>query len=209
MNLRGIEYAFLGIAAFPFVYYLIALYSSWRFFYWPPARNSEKTDYTPPLSVLKPIRGLDPNAYKNFASFCRQDYPEYELLFCLGDSQDPALPVIEMLARDFPERPIRVLFGSDHEASNDKVAKLARLVKEARHEVLVIADSDVRVQPDYLCTLVASLADPKVGAVTCFYVAAEETTLIQHLQSVGMLSDFYAGILVAKELDGVKFALGT
>src|SRR5260370_39355164 len=87
------------------------------------------------------------------------------------------------------------------------VAKLARLVSEAQHEIVVISDSDVRVQPDYLRTVVAPLADPQVGAVTCFYVSTHETTLVQNLQSVGMLADFYAGILVAWQLEGVRLAL--
>ena len=93
-------------------------------------------------------------------------------------------------------------------ATNDKVAKLARLVNDAAYEVVVISDSDVRVRPDYLRQADAPLRDPKVGAVTCFYVPTELTTLTDHLQSVGMMSDFYAGILVAWQLDGVKFALG-
>ena len=154
------------------------------------------------------MRGLDPDAYENFASFCRQDYPEYEIVFCVGDHSDPVLSVIEQVVRDFPECKIRVLFGSGRVATNDKVAKLARLSNEARYEYLVINDSDVRAEPDYLRTVVAPLADPNVGAVTCFYAPTDEKTLVQHLQSVGMLSDFYAGILVAWQLDGVKFALG-
>lgn len=203
-----VTWIFLAIAAIPFVYYGIALYSALRFFDRQPSPKLSDSEFTPPVSNLKPIRGLDPDAYENLASFCRQDYPAYEILFCVGDSDDPALPVIEKLISDFPERPIRVLFGSGRTATNDKAAKLARLVGEAQHEFVVISDSDVRVPPDYLRTVVAPLADPKVGAVTCFYVPTHETTLVQNLQSVGMLSDFYAGILVAWQLDGVKFALG-
>jgi ceramide glucosyltransferase len=200
--------AFLALAAIPFIYYLIALYSALSFFRHgsPPGQPSQS--FLPPVSNLKPIRGLDPDAYENLASFCRQDYPDYEILFCIGDADDPALPVINRLIAEFPQRKIRVLFGSGRNATNDKVAKLARLVSEAQHEVLVISDSDVRVQPDYLRTVVAPLVDPKVGAVTCFYVPTHETTFVQNLQSVGMLADFYAGILVAWQLDGVKFALG-
>ena len=85
---------------------------------------------------------------------------------------------------------------------------MSRLVSEAAYETVVISDSDVRVEPDYLRTVVAPLADPDVGAVTCFYVATSDDNLVQSLQSVGMLSDFYPGILVATQLDGVKFALG-
>ena len=197
---------FLGVAAIPAVYYGIALFSCWRFFRRPVRRFD--TGFTPSISNLKPIRGLDPDAYENFASFCRQDYPEYELLFCVGDREDPALPLIDRLKREFPERPIRVLFGSGRDASNDKVAKLARLVSEAEHEHVVISDSDVRVRPDYLRKVIAPLADPKIGAVTCFYLSIDERSFADHLQSVGMMSDFYAGIVVAWQLDGVKFALG-
>ena len=203
-----IGYVVLGVAAFPFIYYLIALYSSWRFFPKPQHQRAQASRFTPPVSILKPIRGLDPDAYENFASFCRQDYPDYEIVFCVGDHSDPVLPTIEKLARNFPERSIRVLFGSGRNATNDKVAKLARMVSEAAHEIVVINDSDVRVDAGYLRTVVAPLADPKVGAVTCLYVPTHEVTFVQNLQSLGMVSDFYAGILVARELDGVKFALG-
>jgi len=198
----------LAVAAIPFVYYLIALYSSWQFFRRTAGRSAPNHTFTPPVSNLKPVRGLDPDAYENFASFCRQDYPDYELLFCVGDQQDPAFPILEKLVRDFPERRIRILFGAGGTGSNDKVVKLARLVSEAQHEVVVISDSDVRVKPDYLRSVVAPLADPKVGAVTCFYVPIEEKTLAESLQTIGMFSDFYVGILVARQLDGVKFALG-
>ena len=199
------RYALLGVAAIPFIYYIIALFSTWRFFRNPAGRSA---GFTPPVSILKPVRGLDTDAYENFASFCRQDYPEYEIVFCVGDRDDPVLPVIEKVIADFPEQAIRVLFGSGREATNDKVAKLARLSKEAKYETLVINDSDVRAAPDYLRTVVAPLADPKVGAVTCFYVPTDEKTLVQKLQTVGMYSDFYPGIVVAWQLDGVKFALG-
>jgi ceramide glucosyltransferase len=206
--ISSIKYVVLAIAAIPFIYYLIALFSSWQFFRRTARRNAATHNCTPPVSILKPIRGLDSDAYENFSSFCKQDYPGYELLFCVGEEDDPVVPILQKLARDFPERRIRVLFSSGGRGSNDKVVKLARLVSEAQHEVVVISDSDVRVRPDYLRTVVAPLADPKVGAVTCFYVPIEDKTLPDSLQTVGMFSDFYAGILVARQLDGVKFALG-
>ncbi|MBV8552471.1 MAG: glycosyltransferase [Acidobacteriaceae bacterium] len=198
----------LFIAAIPFIYYLIAIYSSWRFFVESRRKRAVSPNFTPPVSNLKPVKGTDPDAYDNFASFCRQDYPDYELVFCVDGEDAPVMDAINRLKRDFPERSIRVLFGSDREAANDKAAKLARLVREARHEILVISDSDVRARPDYLKSVVGPLADPEVGAVTVPYVSTGETTLADSLQSVGMLSDFYAGIFVARQLDGVKFALG-
>jgi ceramide glucosyltransferase len=209
MTAKMIGYAVLVLATFPFMYYLLVLYSSWRFFRRPAAPADAKLgSFTPPVSNLKPIRGLDPEAYENFASFCRQDYPDYELLFCVGKKDDPVVPVLEKLIRDFPQIRIRILYENDSHASNDKVAKLARLASEAQHEILVISDSDVRARPDYLRTLAAPFADPKVGAVTCFYVPIEVKTLAQGLQAIGMVSDFYAGVLVARQLDGMKFALG-
>jgi ceramide glucosyltransferase len=129
-------------------------------------------------------------------------------LFCVSDRSDAVVPIIERVAREYPSHRIRVLYGSGRIATNDKVAKLVRLVDEAQYETLVINDSDVRAEPDYLRTLVAPLANPKVGAVTCFYGHIGESGPVQKLQSVGMISDFYVGILVAWLLEGVKFALG-
>jgi ceramide glucosyltransferase len=205
---KAADYLFLTVAAAPLIYYLLVLYSSRLFFRSSKDGPSKNFDFAPPISVLKPVRGLDPEAYENYASFCRQDYPNYELIFCVGDFNDPAVPALQKLMRDFPERQIRLLFGSGRSAINDKVAKLVRMVNEAENEFLVISDSDVRVEPNYLRTVVAPLRDPKVGCVTCFYVSIHDETLVQHLQSIGMYSDFYPGILVAQQLDGIKFTLG-
>lgn len=204
-----IESILLALAATPFIYYLISIYSSWKFFRSTAKSTPAKPAFTPPVSNIKPIRGLDPDAYENFATLCRQDYPEYELLFCISPEDKSVLPVLERLALDFPERKIRILSGSGSNAANDKVAKLARLVSEASYDFIVINDSDVRVSPDYLRQLVAPLADPSVGAATCLYVSAGDKTFADRLQSMGMLSDFFPGILVARQLDGVKFTLGT
>ena len=197
----------LALAAIPFIYYLIAIYSSWRYF--QQKRPSADPHFTPPVSILKPIRGLDPDAYDNLVSFCRQDYPEYEIVFCVDAADTTVTEVIDRLTAEFPQRPIRVLYGSGRVATNDKVARLARLVSEAEHEVVVISDSDVRVRPDYLRRIVAPLRDTKVGAVTCFYSPVGIRTFADQLQTLGMISDFYAGVLVAWQLDGIKFALGT
>ena len=201
-------YLFLLVAASPSIYYLLVLFSTWRFFRRAEERLCPDSGFTPPVSNLKPLRGLDPEAYENLASYCRQDYPEYELVFCVGDENDPSVPVLEKLKRDFPERQIRVLFGSGRNAINDKVGKLVRMVNEARHEILVINDSDVRVEPNYLRTVVAPLRGPKVRGVTCLYVSTEDKTFTQHLQSIGMSCDFFPGVFVARQLDGIKFAFG-
>jgi ceramide glucosyltransferase len=201
------SYWFLGVAAIPFIYYLIVIYSSWRYFR-AAKRSAPAPVFAPPVSILKPMRGQDPGAYENLASFCRQDYPQYEILLCVDPDDKTVLPIVERLRRNFPERTIRILYGSGRIATNDKVAKLARLVSEAQHEFVVISDSDVRVRPDYLRHVTAPLAHPNVGAVTCFYVSVEDKTFTDRLQNIGMMSDFYPGILVAWQLDGIKFALG-
>jgi ceramide glucosyltransferase len=190
----------------PLIYYCLAVISSGKFFKAHPAGGQEP--FLPPVSILKPVRGSDPDAYANFASFCRQDYPEYEVVFCIDSPQDPTYQILLQLMRDFPDTPIRVLFGSGSVAPNDKVAKLARLTAEARHEYLVINDSDVRARPDYLRTLVRPLADPTVGAVTCLYLQSGDCSFTESLQTVGMVSEFYPGIFTDWNLEGVKFALG-
>lgn len=203
-----LEHVVLFAAAIPFVFYFLVIYSSARYFWQSRTPSAKEHNFTPPVSNLKPVRGLDPDAYENFASFCRQDYPEYELIFCVTDQTDPSVPVIQKLMRDFPERKIRLLYSAGHTAINDKVAKLRLMEREAQYEYLVINDSDVRVDSNYLRTVVDPLRDPKVGGVTCFYVSSQETTFVDKLQTVGMISDFYAGLLVAWQLDGVHFALG-
>src|SRR6201998_3863218 len=103
---------FLGIAAIPFIYFTLAIVSTIRFFRESRAKAGEAKGFQPPISNLKPVRGLDPNAYENFASFCRQDYPNFEILFCVGDKSDSAFPVLQQLVRDFPDCQIRILIGS-------------------------------------------------------------------------------------------------
>ena len=208
MPLKILEYVVFFAAAVPFIFYILAVYSSSRYFWQALRAPARYRDFTPPLSNLKPVKGLDPGAYENFASLCRQDYPEYELIFCTTDESDPSVPVIQRLMKDFPHRQIRLLYSAGHTAINDKVAKLRLMEREAKYDYLVINDSDVRVEPDYLQTVVEPLRDPKVGGVTCFYASVDDNAFVEKLQTVGMISDFYAGLLVAWQLDGVHFALG-
>ena len=194
-------------AAIPWIYYLLVLFSTLRFFLVSRKENSINTAFTPLVSCLKPVRGADIDAYENYASLCRQDYPNYEILFCV-DENDSAVPVLKKLAADFPDCKIRILYGSGRDAINDKVARLVRLVSEASHDLLVITDADVRVRPDYLRSVVAPFRDPKVGSATCLYTSTKTTSFLEKLQSISMTSDFFAGIMVAWQLDGVKFAFG-
>jgi ceramide glucosyltransferase len=189
----------------PFVYYLAATFCAWDFF---RRRREEKADFAPPVSILKPLKGLEHEAYENLASFCRQDYPEYEILFAVDDARDSAIPIVEKLMRDFPRVPIRLLVGSTIPGSNNKVTKLCRLLPEARCELLVMSDSDVRVKTDYLRRVVSPFCDPTVGAVTCLYRGMTEPNLWSELEDLNLTTDWLASTLVAQKLEGVDFALG-
>ena len=196
----------LALAAAPFGFYLLSIWSALAFF--RKADLAPAQSFTPPVSILKPCRGLDPEAYENFASFCRQNYPEYEILFGVSDPLDPVVPVIERVIRDSPHVPIRLICGAPAVGANGKVNKLVQLAAEARHDVLVVNDSDVRVEPDYLRRVVAPFYDPQVGATTALYRAQTKGSLGAELEAVGISSEFHAGVLSAWKLEGVKFALG-
>jgi ceramide glucosyltransferase len=198
--------AVLLLVAAPLVYYALATIAALRFFRRERARKLP--DYPPPVSLLKPVRGVDFGSYENFASFCRQDYPDYEILFAVNDASDPAIPLIQQIIAEFPQRQIRMLVGAEHLGANRKVNKLAKLAREAQHDILVLTDGDVRVGPKYLREVVAPLQDYKIGAVTSFYRAIAEENLFAQLEAVGAASDFFAGVLMAKSTEGIRFALG-
>jgi ceramide glucosyltransferase len=198
--------AVLLLAAAPLVYYVLAMVAALRFF--RRARAQVLPNYTPGVSVLKPVRGVDFASHENFSSFCRQDYPEYEILFAVNGDADPAVPLIQRIIADFPERNIRLLVGAEHLGANRKVNKLARLAREASHEVLVLTDGDVRVGPLYLREITAPFADRRIGVVTSFYRGITEKNLGAEIEAVGASSDFFAGVLMAAWMEGITFALG-
>jgi ceramide glucosyltransferase len=196
----------LVVAAAPLVYYLAATIAAWRFF--RRERRRVSGDFAPPVSVVKPVRGVDFGSYENFASFCQQDYPDYEILFAVNDASDPAVPLIHRLIAQFPKQQIRLLVGAEKLGANRKVNKLARLAAEARHEILAITDGDVRVGTNYLREVVAPFTDENMGAVTSFYRGITEKNLGAELEALGASTDFFAGVLVAEWMEGLSFALG-
>lgn len=198
--------AVLLLAAGPLVYYAAATFAAWRFF--RRERAQKPRNYTPPVSLLKPVRGTDFATYENYASFCHQDYPDYEILFAVNDASDAAIPHIQRLIAEFPTRKIRLLVGAENLGANRKVNKLARLSREAQHEILALTDGDVRVGPNYLREVVAPFAGETTGVVTSFYRAIAEKNLGAQLEAVGASSDFFAGVLMADFTEGVHFALG-
>jgi ceramide glucosyltransferase len=201
----AIRDALLLLALAPFGFYLAALYAAHRFF---RASHPASPEFHPPISILKPIRGLDRETYDNFASFCRQDYPEFEILFCVGDSSEPAIPFIQQIIQDFPERRVRLLKGSEPLGVNDKVNKLCRMVREAKHDLILVSDSDVRVEQGFLKRVAAAFRDPKVGGVTCLYRGDTDGSLGSNLEALGNSTDFAPSVLVARQLRGLDFMLG-
>ena len=207
--------ALLLVALAPYVYYLLASIAASRFFRRPAAVPPGApapfpAEFAPPISILKPIHGLDRETYENYASFCAQDYPEFEILFCVSDEKDPAIPVIEQVIRDFPRRSIRLLIGSEPIGASDKVNKLCRMASEARYDTLLVSDSDVRVGPGFLRAVVAPFADANVGGVTCLYRGLTDGSFAADIEALGNTTDFAPGVLVAWMLGGERldFMLG-
>jgi ceramide glucosyltransferase len=207
-----VRWAILALALGPLFYYLVGIYSAWRFFrvaHRGAGQAPHMLENPDPISVLKPVRGLDPDAYENFASFCRQDCLAFEILFAVNDPEDPAVPVVQKLIADFPQRSIRLVVVEEHLGPNTKVSNLCRLVREARHDLLVITDSDVRVEPGYLQSVAAMFRDPGVGGVTALYRGRDNLQFVAAMDCVGSSAAFCGAALVARELEGLKFMMGS
>ncbi|MGB8459830.1 MAG: glycosyltransferase, partial [Candidatus Acidiferrum sp.] len=201
--------AVLVLALLPFIYYLLSLYCVIAYFRGARKVKRPNVSFTPPASILKPVRGLDHEAYENFASFCRLDYPEYEVVFAVSDASDPVIPAIEKLRADFPACSIRLIAEIPCLGTNDKVNNLCQLVQKAKYDFLVMSDSDVRVEPDYLKEVMAPFANPEVGAVTAFYKSLSAGNLASNLDALEMYMDSAPGALVARKIEGkMRFAFG-
>ena len=166
----------------------------------------------PPVSILKPLKGVDPNIWESFCSHCEQDYPEFELIFGVSDSNDPAIAVVRKLQTKYPMIPIQLIVCDRVLGTNIKVSNLAQMLSTARHEILLVNDSDIRVPSDYLRNVIAPLADNSLGLglVTCLYRGAASPTLGSHLEALGISTDFIPGVLSARFLErGLHFGLGS
>jgi len=170
--------------------------------------------FTPPLTLLKPLHGDEPNLEAHLATFFEQDYPGYEILFCARSADDAGLAAARRVAARFPAIPAQFLSTGEPPYINAKAASMELMEAHAAHDILVISDSDVRVAPDYLRSVALPFSDPRVGGITCPYrgVAApktgEKTGIWARLEAVGMSVEMTSGVLVARSLEGMQFTLG-
>jgi ceramide glucosyltransferase len=193
------------------IYYLICLWSASAFLRGRKAdRSVRSTQDLPPVSILKPLKGIDPDIYESFRSHCLQDYPEYEIIFGVSDPGDPAVASVRQLQQEFPQRAIRFVVCPNKLGANVKVSNLEQMVQTARYEVLIVNDSDVRVERDYLRRVTAPLANEEIGMVTCLYRGKAERTIGSKLEALGISTDFCPSVLVAQTVEhGIRYGLGS
>lgn len=191
------------------VYYLIAVVAGLLWFRDRKRQRALGTDFTPPATIFKPVRGADTEAWENFASFCRLDYPEYQIIFGVRDEDDPAVEIIRRLISDFPDSDIELVISSNEIGLNRKVSNLNNMYPLAKHDFLLVVDSDIRVESDYLRRVVAPLQNEKVGMVTCLYRGTHATTAGGLIENIGISSTFGPEVCSSRALEGIAFALGS
>ena len=161
-----------------------------------------------PISVLKPLSGIDDGLEENLRSFFQQDYPNFEILFAVRSPADPAIAVAERLRAQYPHVPSRLIVTGEPPYANAKVYSLDRMLAAARHDLLVMSDSDIHVTPRMLSVIAAEFQDQRLGLATCPYRAVPGRSFWTTLEAIGLNTEFIAGVLVARMLEGMKFALG-
>ncbi|MGC2460299.1 MAG: bacteriohopanetetrol glucosamine biosynthesis glycosyltransferase HpnI [Steroidobacteraceae bacterium] len=186
-----IGFASLGLAASYAVLALVAVVV------WQIRRAPTNSRQLPPVTVLKPLCGAEPGLYENLRSFCKQDYPEFQIVFGVRDLADPALSVVERLLVEFPSLPIDVVVNPQQHGSNCKISNLINMIARARHDVLAMADSDACVGPDYLSTVTAPLLDHNVGLVTCLYRGVPTQHICSRLGAMYINEWYMPSVLVA------------
>jgi ceramide glucosyltransferase len=207
-----LKIVFVLAATASIFYYILCFWSAAEFLRERKAadKSVRPTQDLPSVSILKPLKGTDPEMYESLRSHCVQDYPEYEILFGVSEADDPALDFVKSLKQEFPEKAIRTLVCEQRLGANIKVSNLAQMSREARYDILVVSDSDIRVPPDYLRRVVKLLSQTRVGLVTCLYRGVASATLGSRLESLGISSDFIPGVLAARTLErGIRFGLGS
>src|SRR5215469_1484500 len=161
-----------------------------------------------PISVLKPLAGLDLGLESNLRTFFEQDYPRFEILFAVRNQNDPAVSVVSRLQKKYPQVASRLILTGEPPYPNAKVFSLEHMLSAATHDLVVMSDSDIRATPDMLRTIAAEFQDPRLGVATCPYQAVPGPSVWSRLEATGMNTDFWGGALVARMLEGMRFAVG-
>jgi ceramide glucosyltransferase len=191
-------------------YYLICLWGAADLLRARKAAHCAQAAALPPVTILKPLKGTDPDIYEAFRSHCLQDYPEYEIIFGVSDATDPAVASVEKLRREFPNVRISLVVCPIILGTNVKVGNLEQMLQLARYEHLIVNDSDIRVGRDYLQKVIAPLQNDRIGMVTCLYRGVPASTFGSQLEALGISTDFSAGVLVARQIEGgLHFGLGS
>jgi ceramide glucosyltransferase len=194
----------VALTAGALVYCLLTIVAAFRYRSVVPSRLESPE----PISILKPLAGLDDLLESNLRTFFRQEYPAFEILFAVRRSDDPAAAVVKKLQREFPDVPARLFVTGEPPYPNAKVFSLDLMLKEAANDLVVMSDSDIGVTPDLLRTVAAEFQDGRVGVATCPYRAIPGHSFWSRLESTSINTDFMAGILVARMLEGMNFAVG-
>ncbi len=170
--------------------------------------NERFAELYPPVTLLKPLCGWEPFLESNLESFFQQSYPSFEIVFGARYTNDPALEVVRQVSARYPHVPVKIVLSGDPDCPNAKVSSMKKMLSASSFEYLVISDSDVRVQPEYIKEVVRPLLDPKVGLVTCIYRGVPAGGICSRLEALGHSVEMTAGVLVANMLEGMTFALG-
>jgi ceramide glucosyltransferase len=188
-------------------FYALCVWSAYRF---RQSHSEPVPRFVPPVSILKPLRGVDPQMYESFRSHCVQDYPQYEIIFGVSEADDPAVEAVHKLMREFPQCRIQLVVCPQVLGNNRKTSNLVQMLSQAKYDHLLINDSDIYVHPDYLRRVMAPFVQPEVGMVTCPYRGIAADTLGSKLESIGISTDFIPGVLTARQIEGgIHFALGS
>jgi ceramide glucosyltransferase len=192
------------------LFYLVSYAEARRFFRRrrAPHRSNGSETRLPGMTVLKPLKGLDVDLYRNLSTFCEQDYPEFQVLFGVADADDPAVRVVRRLQATYPGIDIGLVIDSHVYGTNAKVSNLHNMYRTAKHDVIVIADSDIRVGRDYLRRLAAELHDPGVGLVTCLYRALSTGGLPSLVEALFINTDFVPLVMVALVVERPRYTFG-
>jgi ceramide glucosyltransferase len=197
-------YLLLALVAGAAVYSLLSIFAALRFL----ATRRPAPAALEPISILKPLAGLDAGLESNLRTCFEQDYPVFEILFAVRDTDDPSIEIVEKLRLEYPHVPTRLFITGEPPYPNAKVFSLDRMLSAAENDLVVMSDSDIRIDRHLLRTVAAEFQDRKLGVATCPYRAIAGGSFWSRIEAIGMNTDFLGGILVARMLEGMQFAVG-